>query len=175
MVQKPRHRVAGVRVILWRDGDKVKRGVRFVNLNKYDKFIYEILKPVNFCNYKWQLGFHEIYKILDNNFSSESLFSEETINGEDFFEIIKNNTYYMIFLELSAYRISSEIADISTYDEFVKSECELIMLVADSSYTDVYCKDEDLIEKIYMNAKNNQYENIEYIDENDERERMSVW
>jgi len=52
----------------------------------------------------------------------------------------------------------------------------LALLVVDSSYTTIYCKNDELVEGLYSNARNQDYTNIEYItDENDFRTGLTVW
>ncbi|WP_407944606.1 DUF2691 family protein [Paenibacillus swuensis] len=52
----------------------------------------------------------------------------------------------------------------------------MVLLVVDSSYVTVYCKDNKILDDLYLNAIDKGFENVEYItDENDFRTRLSVW
>ncbi|GAB6989091.1 hypothetical protein JCM16418A_11410 [Paenibacillus pini] len=49
-------------------------------------------------------------------------------------------------------------------------------MVVDSAYVTIYCKNNEIVELFYLNAKYQGYINIEYItEENDMRTRLSVW
>lgn len=98
------------------------------------------------------------------------------MEGETLRNVIKNNDYYLIFQDLKAFPKGSKPIEIKTYDEFLRSNCELALLVVDSSYTTIYCKNVELVEGLYSNARNQDYTNIEYItDENDFRTGLTVW
>ncbi|TMV43302.1 DUF2691 family protein [Paenibacillus mesophilus] len=76
----------------------------------------------------------------------------------------------------TAYPKDESIEDVLTYEEFLKSQCQLVLIVIDSSYLTVYCKDNKMIDDLYLNAIRKGFEKVEYItDENDFRTRLSVW
>ncbi|EEL70036.1 hypothetical protein bcere0026_28510 [Bacillus mycoides] len=107
----------------------------------------------------------------------EALFPEEPsiVEGSDLKRLFKDNIYYVIFADLKAYPKGEEVVDIETYEEFKESKCELVLLVADSTYVTVYAKDQKEIKSLYENAQNQGYY-VEYVtDENDGRTRLSVW
>lgn len=151
----------------------MKRGVRFQIPNEYGKFIANILEPIDCTHFSWRADFHtEIWKCTDGKLDEE-LFPNPVVNGDEFYDLINNNIYYMIFATIKAFsKKGSSSIRIDTYKDFIASECEIIMLVADCSYTDVYCKDVLLIEKLYDNAKSKAYEYVEYIYEADSRTSM---
>lgn len=151
------------------------RGVRFQIPNKYGKFIADILEPINSCNFSWSANFHtEIWKSVNGKLG-EDLFPDSIMNGAEFFDLIHNNTYYLIFVNIQAYPESSTLfSRIHTYEDFIASECKIIILVADSSYVDVYCKELSMIKMLHENAISKGYEHIEYIDESDSRTGMFV-
>lgn len=102
------------------------------------------------------------------------LFTDRHIEGHEFYNLVSNNDYYMIFAAIKAFPKSAIITKISNFKDFMESECEFILLVADSSFVDIYCKDELSIDELYDNAKFRNYKNLEYIDENDSRTGMNV-
>ena len=100
-------------------------------------------------------------------------FCKSTINPNTSNTI--GNTIYIIFADLQAYP-KGKIAEISTYEESTKNDCELILLVVDSCYATIYCKDKDKLELLYKNARDCGFEDVEYItNENDTKTRLSVW
>lgn len=60
--------------------------------------------------------------------------------------------YYIIFADLQAYP-KGEFSHIETYKEFIESHCEHILLVADSCYVTIFCKNKETIEHITKNNK----------------------
>lgn len=97
-------------------------------------------------------------------------------DGEDLKKIIDYNKYYLIFANLKAYPRGANIIDVMSYEEYIASECQIILLVIDSVYITVYCKDLEKLEDLYDHIKRKGYKSLEYItDENDTRTRLSVW
>lgn len=156
----------------------MKRGISFVIPNEYGSFLGDVLKPIDISAFNWLVGEGESYVIEDGELT-EILFPYEKrigIEGEHLKTILEKKEYYLIFVELKAYTNRENVSDIKTYDEFINSDCQLVLLVADSSYTTIYCKNKEKLEMLYNNAKNNGFENVQYIaDENDFRTRLSVW
>jgi hypothetical protein len=150
----------------------MNRGVRFKIPNQYGKFVVDVLEPVDCNKYTWYIDRNEI--IVSTSDGCKELFKDQVVKGTDFSNLINNNIYYMIFAVLKAFPDSVSITQIATYEDFINSKCEIIMLVADCTFTDVYCKDISLIEKLYDNAAAKRYTEIEYIDENDSRTGMYV-
>ncbi len=154
----------------------MKKGVRFLIPNKYGKYIAEVLEVIDCTKYVWSIvpSDTDISKIVNGKFGDE-LFVDYIIAGNDFVHLINKNIYYAIFAKLNAFSKGVPITEFDNYEDFVDSNCEICMLIVDSSYVDVYCKDVLLIEKIYNNAQNKEYERIEYIGEDDNRRRLAVW
>lgn len=154
----------------------MKRGVSFIIPNKYGSLIYDILKPVCIESYNWFIGADQINIVENNCLSNNTLFEQQIIDGCHFYHKIKDNVYYVIFTELKAFPKDDDIDEIVSYDDFIKSKCEIIVLISDCCFVDIYCKDDNLIKKIFENAKIQGYENISYInDKNDSRNRMYVF
>ena len=96
------------------------------------------------------------------------------MDGIELKHLIENKTYYMIFADLQAYP-KGTLSHIKTYEEFIESQCELVLLVADCSYVTIYCKNKGTLEWLYKNAVECGFEDVTYItDENDARTRLSV-
>lgn len=65
--------------------------------------------------------------------------------------------------------------ELNTYEDFLKSDCEIIILITDSVFVDIYAKDEMVINKIKYNAEQCDFKDIAYItDENDYRTYLSA-
>ncbi|MGF9977993.1 DUF2691 family protein [Viridibacillus arvi] len=154
----------------------MKRGISFEIPNEYGTLLGEVLKPIDTTVFSWRIGNGESYIVLNDELDKE-LFSEDRkeIEGAELKNILENNIYYIIFADLQAYT-DGEFSDIETYEEFIESQCEIVLLVVDSCYVTIYCKNKETIELLYKNAAECGYEDIKYITEvNDTRTRLSVW
>ncbi|MEK7015956.1 DUF2691 family protein [Bacillus sp. FSL R9-9410] len=154
----------------------MKRGITVDILDGYDNLLWKVLKPIDITVFDWQaVGREEAYIIIGNELGPE-LFSEdkEIIEGSELKKQIKDNIYYLLFVDLKAYPKGEELGEIETYEEFKESKCEVVVLVADGDYIQIYAKNQEEIEMMYENALNQGFY-VEYItDKNDGRTRMSV-
>ena len=109
------------------------------------------------------------------NEMDESIFLNKNINGGTFLKIILEESYTVIFANIKAYVYPIKYSSIENYDEFVKSECQLVILCTDVFYYEIYAKNIFMIEVLNNNAKENNFYDVEYItDENDGRTSFSV-
>lgn len=153
----------------------MKRGISFESPNEYGTILGEVLKPIDTTVLKWRIGNGESY-IVDDELD-EALFSEDkkAIEGTELKKLLENNKYYIVSADLQAYP-KGEFSEIETYDDFIESQCELVLLVVDSCYFTIYCRNKETIELLYKNATDCGFEDIKYItDENDTRTRLSAW
>ncbi|WFR61687.1 DUF2691 family protein [Paenibacillus amylolyticus] len=153
------------------------RGIRFEIPNAYGRFLGEILRPMGVSNYDWFIGGEESYFIEDDTLGDE-LFPDMIIgmNGEELQQIIDNNEYYLIFANLKAFPKAVKITDVITYEDYMLSDCQVVLLVIDSIYVTVYCKDLQKVEELYNHISRQGFEFLEYLtDENDTRTKLSVW
>lgn len=144
-------------------------GVWFEIPNGYGNYLSDILEPLSVKCYQWVVDDDEIHVLKDNEFTNEFLFSDEDriISGEKLYESTKNNTYYMIFITLRAFLKDGNIESVSNYKEFLESDCQIILAVYDCSEVMFWCKDSQLVLKMYNNALSKGYKNINYISEED--------
>ncbi|MGG0301247.1 DUF2691 family protein [Bacillus albus] len=154
----------------------MKRGIIVDIPNEYDNLLWAVLKPIDITSFDWRVENEESYFRLSDGLGPE-LFSEDNkvMSGLELKKLIKDNVYYLIFADLKAYSKGEEVVDIETYEEFNESKCELVLLVADCTYVTIYAKDQEAIELMYENARNQGFY-VEYVtEENDDRTRLSVW
>ncbi|ENQ3107278.1 DUF2691 family protein [Bacillus cereus] len=154
----------------------MRRGIRFEVPNEYGSLLGEVLKPIDITVFSWRIGDGESY-MVENDQLGKGLFSEDRniIDGVELKNLLEGNEYYIIFADLQAY-LKGEFSDIDTYEEFIGSKCQLVLLVVDCSYVTIYCQNKKDLELLYDNARDCGFENVEYItDENDTRTRLSVW
>ncbi|MCD2349064.1 DUF2691 family protein [Clostridium guangxiense] len=147
------------------------RGISFqINGCGHKNILRTILSEIEIEKLWWHISEDEIYNEMD-----ESLLENRYINGETFLKIIKEKSYSVIFANIKAYPPNSTPNDIENYDDFIKSECKLVILCSDVFYYEIYAKNDWMIEIIKNNAIKNNFSNIEYItNENDCRTGFSV-
>ncbi|MGZ9586697.1 DUF2691 family protein [Paenibacillus marinisediminis] len=154
----------------------MRRGISFETPNEYGGLLGEVLKPIDITAFNWRIGSGESYMVVNDQLDKE-LFSEDRdiIEGAELKNLLETNKYYIIFADLQAFS-KDENPHIATYEEFIESNCELVLLVIDCCYVAIYCKNQEAIELIYKNAIDCGFEDVEYItDENDSRTRLSAW
>lgn len=140
------------------------RGIKFKIPNKWGYVLKDILKDISLENY--------IVKINEDNEiwieNDKQLLEEKIIEGEKFSKLISKNLYYTIFANIHIYEKESKISNIKTYEQFLKSDCEIIILIIDSIDVCIYVKNKEILNRIELNVKENKFKNIKYItDEND--------
>lgn len=144
------------------------RGIRVKLPNEYDSFINTVLHGIDMKNYIWRIDEDQVF-IGGGDF----LFSTDCYNGQDFERISSKPSYYVVFLNLKAFITGDINIEIKGYDDFLKSNCELIILVSDAIYMSIYAKNRNNIETIKFNAQKNNFQDIEYItQENDENKEL---
>lgn len=151
-------------------------GVSFEIPNKHGKYLSDILEPIPFGEYLWLIDNDEIHLLANNEFTHEFLFKEEDIiiSGEKLYNTAKTNNYYMIFVTLRAFFNNGDVQPVSSYREFLESDCEIVLAVDDCSYVMFWCKDNQLILNMYNYALSKGYKNIEYISEKDLIEKKYI-
>lgn len=78
-------------------------------------------------------------------------------------------------MKLQTYFPKGKFYDIHTYQEFVKSDCQILLLVYDCEFVEIYAKEPVISQALYQNAVLHNYSDVVYItDANDERTKMDV-
>ncbi|MGC7870989.1 DUF2691 family protein [Desulfosporosinus sp. SYSU MS00001] len=146
------------------------RGIGFTVSNG-ENILRTIFTGVACEKYWWNITEEEIYDKMD-----KPLFAENYINGKTFVDTISNQNHHVIFANIKAYPPNTSPTELETYEDFIKSDCQLNLLCVDVIYYEIYSKDDFVIETIRSNASKNGFHNVEYItEENDGRTRFSVW
>ncbi|WP_438311722.1 DUF2691 family protein [Sporosarcina sp. FA9] len=146
------------------------RGVSFEILNKYGKQLFDILIEVEVSCWDWQIGGGEAY-VIENGTLGKDLFGTITsLTGRELIKLISENEYYLIFADLKAYKNFESELKIETYEDFLESDCQFVLLLVDSSFVTIYSKSKSTIQSLYNQAVATKYKKVEYItDDNDER------
>lgn len=89
--------------------------------------------------------------------------------------LLGNRINVMSFIEIFCSHKADEQEQIETYDDFLKSNCQAIILVSDDDFAEMYAKDQLLLKQWAEFLKESHIEVVEKTLENDGRTRMSVW
>jgi len=125
--------------------------------NSYSNNLYKIFDGIDLLKYVWEIHTDSIL-YTENGSLKESLFRDDLLNGEDFLRCISRDSYYMIFVDIKAYPIGSKSIEIKTFEDFSKSNCEMVLLCADTIFIEFYCKDRSVLDKVYSSCIENQFE-----------------
>ncbi|MFP3357523.1 DUF2691 family protein [Planococcus sp. SIMBA_143] len=154
----------------------MKRGISFELPNDYGSFFKDILHPINIKAFKWHIDNVEAFASRNGSHTND-LFPHNTeqLTGSELKEVIETERAYVIFAELRAFQ-GPVTSHPETYEEFVASDCQLVLLIVDTIYTTIYCKDQQMLHALYENAHSFGFRDLEYLNEqNDARTRLSVW
>ncbi len=148
------------------------RGVSFQIPQMISDTLLQILKCIDIAQYDW-------YNIDSQNEvwsdSRQELFFQANFYDGKSFALCIQEYHYIIFLKLQAYFPNSQCYDIHTYQEFVESDCQILLLVYDCEFVEIYIKDFAISQAIYQNAILNHYTDVVYItDTNDGRTKMDI-
>lgn len=126
--------------------------------NEYNHFLALILEGIPIENYYWKLNEDDIYITL--NFTPQCLFHSDKIDGKQFKEKICLPSYYVCFAKLQAFSSDVHVHELFSFEEYVKSDCELIILVTDGEFVEIYSKDKGNLDKIRKNVLKNKFSSL---------------
>ncbi|MGF9891029.1 DUF2691 family protein [Priestia megaterium] len=152
----------------------MRRGITFEIPNAYGNYLLDILEPLSALELFWSIEEQEIYTVQGDSLSDTLLFpNNTTIENKPFWKALEENEYYIIFSDLKAYSTSS-IGMVNTYSDFLQSNCQMVLLIADCTIVTIYCKNPHLLEALYNQVVAKAFNNIEFItNENDTRAHLS--
>ena len=149
------------------------QGISFtIKQDLHINILQSIFKGVGVDNYNW-------YNILEQNEVLSDTFDKNTFDcdyydGESFKTEIKKG-HYIVFLKLQAYFDKKKFFNIHTCDELIHSDCQILVLIYDSEFVEVYSKDELIIGTVYKNAVLNKFKDIQLIsDVHSFRKKMDI-
>lgn len=115
-------------------------------------------------------------KFQRNSIQTNGTTNRFYVCSEELLELIHTvESQYIIFTDLKAFPVGTNLSEIDTYEAFLASACELILLIVDCSYTSIYCKDIKVLSELYANVESLKVDKLAYItDENDFRNTLRV-
>lgn len=136
------------------DFDEVKalkiKGLKFLLPNLKDKFLFKIFENIDLPNHIWKIEKIEIYEDRTDGSLRIGNYSKK-----EFDTSFSLNNYYIVSALII---ISKEIVKNSNQREIVLT-CE----ITDLNNVEIICNNEELVELVYNNAEQNNFDKIEYI------------
>ena len=136
--------------------------IKFEIGNEYNNFLSKIFNHFDEKDYVWEILDSEVLINAD-----QVLFEKEYYDNDSFKKIINEKKYYIIFLKIKLYKSSVSLKNINKSNEILKSDWELLLDIVDSTYVDVYTKNKTIFDIIYNNAIENNFSNINIIENGD--------
>lgn len=137
----------------------MKIGIKFQVPSEWGKLIESILSGIDIERYIWKITEDQVF----SNEEDEFLFGSEIIEGNNFKKIISKKKYYTMFANIQGFERKEKIQNIENYNDFIKSECKIVILISDGIYVTIYSKVEDDIKTIKKNAETNKFKEIDII------------
>ena len=133
-----------------------------INPTMSQTILLEIFDGTPIENYFWinVTSQNEVWESIE---SGGSRLTEKFYRGSDFKSALALS-HYIIFLKMQAYRSPVEYNNISTFDDFIDSNCELMILVYDCYNVEIYCKDYSVFSKIEKNIRLKNFDKISVFD-----------
>lgn len=145
-------------------------GLKFEIKNEYDTILYKVLYNIDCSQYKWKIVEEEVLTHNTNN-DNHNFFIKDKYTNDEFKKLIKK-IHYPIFLNLQMFKINSKIKSIENYNQYLNSDCELIIFILDNEFVEIYAKEQKMLEKIYDNALKFDFKNIEFINNRNEVKKI---
>jgi Protein of unknown function (DUF2691). len=144
------------------------RGIEFRFPDSHDFNLDRLFRHINLDNYDWYICEHEIIK------DDKNMAISEFIDSKGFNEIISEESL-IILVNIQAYPKGAERITLEVYEDFKNSACEIIFLITDVNFVEIYAKNKGIIMQFIENAVQCGCENILIkTDKDDGRTRLSV-
>lgn len=134
------------------------RGIRFEIPNEWGSYLKLMFNRIPIGGYSWKVFDSQVYIDKTKAFLKNGIYT-----GEQFESLIRKEDYYIVYFGLFAYLDKNKIVNIKNHDDFLESSCDICMLIYDSSLVNIYIKRKELLSIFLTNAKNQNFEKIEYI------------
>lgn len=155
----------------------IVHGLSFRIPQQMPLFLAAILKGIDVGSYQWKVFTNqsEVYPLgEDGGVINGTVYTEEAYEGEAFLDQIMK-PQFVLFLKTGAFQHDADLKEINTFSEFYQCGCELLVLLNDCEYVEVYTKNAKHLNIILANCVINRFEDIELITEEDRRtDNMNV-
>lgn len=126
------------------------KGIEFLVENKACNILYQILQNNCTNNCIWTIEENDSFVRTDDVNYFPEIFPNNVCSNKLFFESLNQNCY-ICFINIQLYENEEDIVSIDSKDDFLNSKCQLILLITDNVFVDLFCKNEKLLEEIEEN------------------------
>ncbi len=118
-------------------------GIEFERPNECNNFLNDLFENINLSNFKINISEDEIY------YNNQNIcFDKVYVKGK-----FKSNIY-IVFLNLKIYpKNNTDYEIIKNYKDFEKSNCQLMILINDVNFVEIYFKNVNLKNAILNNLE----------------------
>ncbi len=148
------------------------RGIFFIVNQQVGDVLRGLLTELEASKYYWHIIPSQT-EALDSSFKKD-IFKNEYYVGK---ELLNCNFHdsYIIFLKLAAYAEKCDEKDMLTYADFKASNCQMLFLVHDCKYVEIYVKSIHLLQAIEAYVQKTQCGCYQIkTDKNDVRTKLNV-
>lgn len=152
-------------------------GISFVIPQNKPYVLKEMFQNISLNNYTWinAKEQEEIFPQSDDGLPINKIFlGKDVLNGDEFQTLIQN-PHFVLFVKLLAFPSNKELKEIETYSDYLMSNCEMVVLIYDCEYVEIYTRSLEIINTITNNCVQYGYTKIELIsEETRSRDNMNV-
>ena len=130
----------------------MRRGVFFIE-NNAEKFFLHMNTLLDIPKYEWYVDDVELNYIH---------FPSGKYSGLEFQSMLSELTS-LSFARIRRYPIGTSIKDIDSYEEYVASNCDLMILFYDGGEYEIFAKENELLQKIFDFCMDHGFEDVAYI------------
>ncbi len=146
------------------------RGISFISENSYSIFPI-ITRSIKIKDYDWYVIENGVY----DGKTHDSALKVAKYNGASLKNCLESDEIFVLYANIQAYPLQHAYKIINSYDDYFNSDCEIVILIYDSLYIEIYSKDIEIIKCIEYYIHNNGFNEISYItDNNDSRTAFYV-
>ena len=138
------------------------RGVEFLVPQTEPDILHQVLGCIDVKSYDWEVS--------EKDIDTWGYFYDKLrYSGEEFAEKIKE-PHCIIASKILAYPNGETDDEPLYYEDFLRSKCQLVLIMYDRQYTELYCKSEEISRRLFDHALRLGFGEVMYItDENDGR------
>ena len=137
--------------------------------NEYNSYLKKLFESIDLSIYDWYIYWDELHFI--ENGKTITGFESSFLDGNSFVDAISKECYYMVFADFKAYLPGSIRTPTKTYEDFTNSECQIIFSCVDCTFIMIYCKNIDILKKIYANCLSMNVDSVKYTSAEDVKGR----
>ena len=129
-------------------------GYKFIIEENTSNVLKELLSNINLNKYYVFIKEDEIIPDSISSLDDNSLFRNSVYKYLDFSKELEGKKYQSIFMRIDFSKSDISKEEISSPKEYLQSSIEMLIIVTDSIYGEVYCKNQEVLSKILANLRN---------------------